>query len=79
MYPNAPTPNPAGGSYPYQGATVAYRPPKRRSAIKIVFAIFAALVAALLGSKETGVDARQIRIRRDVAGHRRCVAAKTLD
>ncbi|HKS27315.1 MAG TPA: PrsW family intramembrane metalloprotease [Pyrinomonadaceae bacterium] len=50
MYPNAPTPNPAGGSYPYQGATVAYRQPKRRSAIKIVFAIFAALVAALLGA-----------------------------
>jgi RsiW-degrading membrane proteinase PrsW (M82 family) len=47
MYPNAPAPNPAG---PYQGPTVAYRPPKRRSAIKIVFAIFAALFAALLGS-----------------------------
>ncbi|MBD0372334.1 MAG: PrsW family intramembrane metalloprotease [Pyrinomonadaceae bacterium] len=50
MYPNSPMPNPAGGYNPYQGPTVAYRPPKRRSAIKIVFAIFAALFAALLGS-----------------------------
>ncbi len=50
MYPTSPTPNPAGG-YPYQqGPTLVYRPPKRRSAIKIVFGIFALLVALLLGS-----------------------------
>jgi RsiW-degrading membrane proteinase PrsW (M82 family) len=47
MYPNAPAPNPG---VPYQGATIAYRPPKRRSIIKILLAIFAALIAALLGS-----------------------------
>src|ERR671938_1274396 len=50
MYPNAPTPNPTGSPYAYQGPTYVYRPPKRRSAIKIVLLIFAALVAALLGS-----------------------------
>jgi RsiW-degrading membrane proteinase PrsW (M82 family) len=50
MYPNAPTPNPGANPYAYQGPTAVYRPPKRRSAIKIVFAIFAALIAALLGS-----------------------------
>jgi protease PrsW len=48
MYPNAPAPTPGGQSY--QGPTIAYRPPKRRSIIKILLAIFAALVAALLGS-----------------------------
>lgn len=64
MYPNTPTPNPAG-AYPYQQApTLAYRPPKRLSAIKIVFGIFALLLALLLGSivllligAETGVAA----------------------
>src|SRR5919202_2695584 len=50
MYPNSPTPNPMG-AYPYQqGPTLVYRPPKRRSAIKIVFGIFGLLVALLLGS-----------------------------
>lgn len=63
MYPNAPMPNPTG-PYAYQGPTVAYRPPKRRSIIKILLAIFAALIAALLGSivllligSETGMAA----------------------
>lgn len=36
------------------------------------------LVAGLLGSKEAGMDCARIRIRRDVAGKRRCVAARTL-
>lgn len=62
MYPNTPTPNPAGA---YQQApTLVYRPPKRRSVIKILLAIFALLVAMLLGSivllligAETGVAA----------------------
>jgi RsiW-degrading membrane proteinase PrsW (M82 family) len=49
MYPNAPTPNP-GGPYSHQGPTIAYKPPKRRSIIKILLAIFAVLVASLLGS-----------------------------
>lgn len=64
MYSNVPPPNPAG-AYPYQQSpTLIYRPPKRRSALKILFAIFAALVAALLGSivllligSETGMAA----------------------
>jgi release factor glutamine methyltransferase len=38
----------------------------------------AADVAALLASKEAGMDAAQIRIHQDVAGRRRCVAARTL-
>ncbi|HEY0322643.1 MAG TPA: PrsW family intramembrane metalloprotease [Pyrinomonadaceae bacterium] len=46
---NVPPPNPAN-PYGYQGQTFAYKPPKRRSAIKIAFAILAALIAALLGS-----------------------------
>jgi release factor glutamine methyltransferase len=37
------------------------------------------LVSALIGSEGTGMDGAQIRIRRDVAGKRRCVAARTLD
>jgi RsiW-degrading membrane proteinase PrsW (M82 family) len=64
MYPNAPTPDPAGSPYSYQGPTAVYKPPKRRSALKIVFAIFAALIAALLGGivllligAETGLPA----------------------
>ena len=64
MYPNAPTPNPAGNPYSNQGPTLVYKPPKRRSALKIVFAIFAALIAALLGGivllligAETGLPA----------------------
>jgi hypothetical protein len=36
------------------------------------------LVAGLLGSEEAGMDCARIRIRRDVAGKRRCVAARTL-
>lgn len=43
-------PDSTGSPYSYQGPTVTYRPPRRRSAIKIVFGIFAALVAALLGA-----------------------------
>jgi release factor glutamine methyltransferase len=35
-------------------------------------------VVALLGSPGTGMDMARIRIRRDVAGRRRCVAARTL-
>ena len=35
------------------------------------------LVAGLLGSEEAGMDCARIRIRRDVAGKRRCVAART--
>ena len=36
------------------------------------------LVSALIGSEGTGMDGARIRIRRDVAGKRRCVAARTL-
>ncbi|MBX9590064.1 MAG: peptide chain release factor N(5)-glutamine methyltransferase [Hyphomonadaceae bacterium] len=36
-------------------------------------------VARLLASEGTGIDAARIRIRPDVAGKRRCVAARTLD
>ena len=39
----------------------------------------AELVCALIGSEGTGMDGARIRIRRDVAGKRRCVAARTLD
>jgi release factor glutamine methyltransferase len=39
----------------------------------------AADVAALLASKEAGIDAAGIRIHHDVAGRRRCVAARTRD
>jgi release factor glutamine methyltransferase len=39
----------------------------------------AADVAALLASKEAGMDAAGIRIHHDVAGTRRCVAARTRD
>src|SRR2546423_5594361 len=67
MYPNTPTPNPAGG-YAYQPPTMAYRPPKRQSAIRLVIQVMlialAALVALLLGSivllligSETGLAA----------------------
>lgn len=67
MYPNTPTPNQAGG-YAYQPPTIAYRPPKRQSAIRLVIQVmliaFAALVALLLGSivllligSETGLAA----------------------
>ena len=38
----------------------------------------AADVAALLASKEAGMDVARIRIHHDVAGKRRCVAARTL-
>ena len=38
----------------------------------------AADVAALLASKEAGMDVARIRIHHDVAGRRRCVAARTL-
>lgn len=63
MYSNFPPPNPAG-AYSSQQPTLIYRPPKRRSALKIVFAVFAAMIAALLGSivllligAETGMPA----------------------
>lgn len=49
MYPNSPAPTPAG-AYSYQGPTVVYKRPKSQSALKWVLAVFAALVAALLGA-----------------------------
>lgn len=62
MYPNAPMPGPTGNPHAYQGPTVAYRTPKRRSVIKIILGIFALMVMALLGlivlllvSAETGL------------------------
>ena len=63
MYSNIPPPNP-GGAYSYQAPTVIYRAPKRRSALKIAFAILAVLIMMLLGAlvllligSETGVAA----------------------
>lgn len=53
MYPNSPMPNQAGG-YSYPAPTVAYRPPKRQSVVKLVIQILlltlGALMAVLLGS-----------------------------